>query len=168
VRLLLLWLIPRTDTSIFIGETGAPTRNFGITWSTPPDEIAYGYPYLLAIVPAIPAASAESPSPFSNFSLSSSTSSAKMFVEIRHLTTQFLVQQIDLPNVHRLCTTSNGRGPVYVANDKNVWRLSPVSFMRQIDQLVEAKAFNEAIRLLEQLDSLAADEKARIISQKMF
>jgi hypothetical protein len=82
-------------------------------------------------------------------------------VEIRNIATQALVQRLHLPGAHLICNSSNGRGPVYVASDKSVWRLDPVSFGKQVDQLIESKEFDEAYSLLDQISSLPSDEKVR-------
>ena len=53
---------------------------------------------------------------------------------------------------------------IYSAKHKTIWNLNPISYTRQIEQLVEKKQFQEAITLLSQFDSLPYDEKrARLV-----
>src|SRR5690606_10801177 len=56
----------------------------------------------------------------------------------------------------------------YVANERQVWRLVDVDIKHQLDELVRKSEFDEAISLLQQVDSFAPDEKqAHLLSMKV-
>jgi hypothetical protein len=136
-----------------VGPNGQPTRQYGITWSIPPLQIGYNFPYLIAVFSGQHGAKNRSSA------LLSTASHSKVTVEIRNILTQALVQQFELPHVKCLSNNANGRGPIYIASERSVWRLSSVSFTRQVDQLVEQTNFDEALSLMNQIDSMASDEK---------
>eukprot|EP00158_Paraphelidium_tribonemae_P009488 Partr_v1_DN28880_c1_g1_i1_m33894 putative vacuolar protein sorting 39 homolog (S. cerevisiae) len=148
-------LVLKNNVSVFLGAGGTPSRAYGIPWSQIPSDIAYSYPYLMAIFP-------QSSSTFSSSSynpFTSSTAPAASIVEVRNISTGSLMQQFPFEQAFLLSTGTNGRGPVFVASDERVWRLSPVSASQQVDQLVELGKFDDALDLLDQIDSIALDEK---------
>ncbi|KAI9311094.1 CNH domain-containing protein [Dichotomocladium elegans] len=122
-------LLARDHVSIFLGLDGTPTRKVGIEWSGAPEQMGYSYPYVIAILPK--------------------------HVEVRNIQTLALVQQIELSSARFL----NQGKLVYVASTSQIWRLTPYSFTTQIDQLVSQQQYQEAISLLDQIDSVLVENK---------
>ncbi|ORX99906.1 hypothetical protein K493DRAFT_335529 [Basidiobolus meristosporus CBS 931.73] len=122
-------LVEKDNVSIFIGPDGTPTRKAGISWSAAPEELGYSFPYAIAIL--------------------------SKHVEIRNIGTQRLVQNIELTNPQMM---TQGK-VIYIASSDHVWRLIPLDFMKQIDQLVEVNEFEEALSLLDQIEKILPEEK---------
>lgn len=80
-------------------------------------------------------------------------------VEVRSLMTQSLVQQLDLPQAKFILTTANGRGPIFAASERTIWKLIPRPFQQQVDELLQGQQYVDALALLEQIDSIPHDEK---------
>ncbi|KAK9761456.1 Vacuolar morphogenesis protein 6, variant 2, partial [Basidiobolus ranarum] len=114
-------LVEKDNVSIFISPDGTPTRKAGISWSAAPEELGYSFPYAIAIL--------------------------SKHVEIRNIGTQRLVQNIELMHAQMM---TQGK-VIYIASADHVWRLIPLDFMKQIDQLVESNEFEEALSLLDQI-----------------
>ena len=153
-------LVLKQNVGVFLGAGGVPTRNYAISWSRIPDYIAYSFPYLIALFTS----NAPTQSLLKPFSTSSDTSSStgeqfKAMIEIRNVSTASLIQQIELDKAAFLCSSFDGKGPVYVAAESMLWQLSPVSAGQQVDELVDTDKYDDAIDLLDQMDSLPSDEK---------
>ncbi|CAG8575327.1 2276_t:CDS:2, partial [Funneliformis mosseae] len=123
-------LLVKDNESIIVGLDGKPTRKAEIDWSGTPEEIGYSHPYLIAILPKN--------------------------VEVRNIVTQTLVQTDELPQARLI----NQGKYLYVASHGNAWRFIPLSFERQIDQLVEQNEFEEALSLTRQ--TLIDDKDAKL------
>ncbi|CAI2165267.1 3075_t:CDS:10 [Funneliformis geosporum] len=123
-------LLVKDNESIIVGLDGKPTRKAEIDWSGTPEEIGYSHPYLIAILPKN--------------------------VEVRNIITQTLVQTDELPQARLI----NQGKYLYVASNGNAWRFIPLSFERQIDQLVEQNEFEEALSLTRQ--TLLDDKDAKL------
>ncbi|KAI8335046.1 vacuolar sorting protein 39 domain 2-domain-containing protein [Chlamydoabsidia padenii] len=122
-------LLARDHVSIFLGLDGTPTRKVGIEWSGAPEQMGYSYPYVIAILPK--------------------------HVEVRNIQSLALVQHIEVSNAKYL----NQGKLVYVATNSQIWRLTPFSFSSQLDQLVQKHAYEEAVSLLEQIDTVLVEDK---------
>mmetsp|Transcript_7714 Transcript_7714/g.10647 ORF Transcript_7714/g.10647 Transcript_7714/m.10647 type:complete len:888 (-) Transcript_7714:2-2665(-) len=116
-------LLDRDTTSIFIGFDSKPTRKFGVTWTEPPIVKAYCFPYILGV--------------------------QSKCIEVRTLTaSQTLVQTIHLRQLKCLACKHD---IVYVAALNNVWRLTSVPILNQVDQLIADKEYEEALELASNL-----------------
>lgn len=87
---------------------------------------------------------------------------------MHNLLTLSLVQQLTALDAKKCETNRNGRGNVFLYSSRNVWLLQPLSFMAQIDALVEAGSYGDACLLLERLSSVAPDERRCKLSRIRF
>ncbi|RKO93265.1 vacuolar sorting protein 39 domain 2-domain-containing protein, partial [Blyttiomyces helicus] len=76
-------------------------------------------------------------------------------IEVRSLRTGGVVQTLELPNARIMLI-----GPtLYVASPTSIWRLLPLDFEDQIEQLIAASLYSEAQRLIEELDFPTEEDK---------
>ena len=78
-----------------------------------------------------------------------------------------MVQQLQLPHAKFILTTANGRGPLFAASDRTIWRLIPRHFQRQVEELLHGQQFVDALALLDQIDSIPQDEKVCFMTMMM-
>ncbi|KAJ3294644.1 Vam6/Vps39-like protein [Borealophlyctis nickersoniae] len=76
-------------------------------------------------------------------------------VEVRSLKTGAVVQLIDLPQARFMI----GGPTLYVASPTSIWRLLPLDFEDQIEQLIGATEYIEAQRLIEELEFPTEEDK---------
>ncbi|RPA87138.1 hypothetical protein BJ508DRAFT_321031 [Ascobolus immersus RN42] len=141
-------LLVKDTTAIFIDETGKPaTDKPTAAWPVAPDAIAYSYPYVISL------------------------HAGKQHMEIRNPATQTLIQTIPIPGVTILhvpppgVSLSHAGRLFYVASPTHVYKMGTVDYETQINQLVEAGQLDEAISLLEQLESVLLDSKEERIRE---
>jgi hypothetical protein len=119
----------KDSISILVGVDGKPTRKFGLSWNEPPIAIGYRFPYVLSL--------------------------QSRAVEVRIVTGHTTMYQnipIKIPKENPMkCITD--KSDVYVASANQVWRLSPVPLLTQLDQLVANKEYEEAICLCDSVSS---------------
>ncbi|KAI5799889.1 vacuolar sorting protein 39 domain 2-domain-containing protein [Geopyxis carbonaria] len=134
-------LLLKDSTTLFVDADGKPLPDKPpIPWSTPPDAIAFSYPYLVSL------------------------NAAKHQLEVRNPGTRTLLQKITLPTVNTLHVPPPNVALVhagklfYAASPTQVWRMGSTDYETQIQQLVEAEQLDEAINLLETLESVLLNE----------
>ncbi|KAI8838816.1 CNH domain-containing protein [Chytriomyces cf. hyalinus JEL632] len=124
-------LLTRNNSGVFVNSDGSPLIERDLEWSGPPDSITYSSPYVMALIAGA--------------------------VEVRSLTTGGVVQRIDFPGA--LSMSVGGESLIHIASSNCIWRLLPVSFEDQIEHLIASNQFNEAQRLIEELEFSSEDEK---------
>ncbi|KAI5788211.1 vacuolar sorting protein 39 domain 2-domain-containing protein [Pyronema domesticum] len=133
-------LLVRDSNTLFINTEGKPLDRAPIQWPTPPDAIAYSYPYLISL------------------------NTTKQQIEVRNPTTRTLLQNINLPTVAYLhvpppnVALQHAGKLFFVASPTQVWRMGSTDYETQINDLVEAGQLDEAIRLVETLESVLLKE----------
>ncbi|KAA8895150.1 vacuolar sorting protein 39 domain 2-domain-containing protein [Sphaerosporella brunnea] len=133
-------LLVKDSSTLFINIEGKPLDRPPIQWQTPPDSIAYSYPYLVSI------------------------NSAKQQLEVRNPVTRTLLQTMSLPTVTMLhvpppnVSLTHAGKLFFVASPMQVWRMGSADYETQINELVEADQLDEAIRLIESLESVLLKE----------
>ncbi|KAI9596824.1 hypothetical protein BDF19DRAFT_412394 [Syncephalis fuscata] len=110
--------IIKDNVGIFVDSTGQPTRKGGIHWTTAPEIIKFSFPYIITLV--------------------------NKQLEIRNYKTLTLVQTVSVPMMRYLVADTL----IYGASIDHIWRIQSTPLMDQVDQLVAAKEFDEAISLL--------------------
>lgn len=137
-----------TATAIYIDDTGKPASGkTTVAWPVAPDAIAYSYPYVISL------------------------HAAKQQMEIRNPATQTLIQTIPIPGVTILhvpppgVSLSHAGRLFYVASPTHVYKMGTVDYETQVNQLVDAGQLDEAISLLEQLESVLLDSKEERIRE---
>lgn len=127
-------------STLFINTDGKPLDKQPIPWSTPPDAIAYSYPYLVSL------------------------NLAKHQIEVRNPATRTRLQTISLPAVATLHVPPPNVSLVhagklfFVASPTQVWRMGATDYEVQINELIQAEHLDEAIRLIETLESVLLKE----------
>eukprot|EP00123_Amoebidium_parasiticum_P004684 comp15977_c0_seq1/m.13392 comp15977_c0_seq1/g.13392 ORF comp15977_c0_seq1/g.13392 comp15977_c0_seq1/m.13392 type:complete len:878 (-) comp15977_c0_seq1:252-2885(-) len=125
-------LLSKDNASIFIGYDGKPTRQFVVQWSDIPTSMDIVSGYCVALLPRC--------------------------IEVRTLQTHSVVQTLEMKAVKYIVRAKSTRGsmdilaPAYISVNNNVWMLSPVPLDIQIDYLLEAQEFEEALYLAERLE----------------
>ncbi|KAJ1537205.1 Vam6/Vps39-like protein, partial [Nowakowskiella sp. JEL0078] len=123
-------LLGKDDVSIVLKPDGTLAPKSEITWSGSPSEIVFAPPYLVGLL--------------------------SQSVEVRSIRSKKAVQSIQLPNAKLISV-----GPtILVASPTSIWRLLPLDFEDQIEQLLASCQFTEAQTLIEDLEFPSEDDKA--------
>lgn len=165
-------LVCRESMGVFLDEDGKPTRREGIEWPAAPEEVIFVKPYVFAILPP-----------------SYRQTPAYPLLQVRSAGTLLAVQTLpfpplvenaagntplpsvgNAPSVKLLTPSANGKPPLYVkvtpternALEKDglsIWCLEMKSWGKQIDELVAAGEFQEALALLHSVDEVILEDK---------
>ncbi|CAZ83883.1 unnamed protein product [Tuber melanosporum] len=135
-------LLVKDSTTLFIDSEGAiiPNRR-PVPWPASPDAVAFSYPYLVSL------------------------STTKQHLEVRNPSTYTLLQTVHLNNVSILHVPPPNVSLVhagklfYIGSSSQVWRMTAADYETQIKQLIEGDHLDEAISLLEILESVLLDSK---------
>ncbi|KAF9560733.1 hypothetical protein CPC08DRAFT_636245 [Agrocybe pediades] len=178
-------LIAKDGEGFFIGPDGKPTRPSTIPWSISPEELFFVKPYILSVFPAgtIPTQAQSAILPGLQAQPSSNTTSV---VQIRSLLSMQISQSLSFPfNVAeplaaqnasiRVMTPSSSaqphsQSPIYLlsipldkaaaaAEGSTVWQLDMKPWPEQIDELVLAGKYADALALLDILDPKQLPDK---------
>ncbi|KAH7399112.1 vacuolar sorting protein 39 domain 2-domain-containing protein [Phaeosphaeria sp. MPI-PUGE-AT-0046c] len=139
-------LLAKDVNSLFIDTEGNAIDKRQVPWHSAPDMIAYSYPYMLTLNPP-----------------------SKGSLEVRNPDTLNMLQSISLPNVTflhvpqpNISLAHAGKG-FLVASDRCIWRMGAQSYETQMDELVTATRYDEALSLLNMLeDTLLLDKEDRV------
>jgi len=177
-------LVCRDTMGVFLSEDGKPTRRDGIEWPAIPEEVGFIKPYVFSILPASATTSKQAPS----FPLLQ-VRSASTLVAVQTLpfpplvetqttskgatvppTTKLSQLAGHAPTVRLLTPSTGGKPPLYVIvtptergamerDGCSIWCLEMKSWGKQIDELVEAEEFQEALALLNSIDDVLLEDK---------
>ncbi|KAF8420137.1 hypothetical protein EV426DRAFT_576638 [Tirmania nivea] len=141
-------LLVKDKTTLFIDSKGnALPDKSSIPWPYAPDAIAYSYPYLVSL------------------------HQSQQHLEVRNPATQSLLQTIQLPGVTALHVPPPNVALVhagklfYVCSPTQVWRMGSVDYEAQVQELIKNGHLDEAISILEQLESVLVDGKEEKIRE---
>ena len=141
-------LLVKDKTTLYVNTDGkAIPDKASIPWPHAPDAIAFSYPYLI--------------------SLHQSTQN----LEVRNPATQTLLQTVQLPNVSTLHVPPPNVALVhagklfYVCSPTQVWRMGSVEYEEQVKELIKKGHLDEAISVLEQLESALLESKEEKIRE---
>ncbi|KAI5791610.1 hypothetical protein DFH27DRAFT_602857 [Peziza echinospora] len=141
-------LLVKDTTTLFIDSNGkAIPEKAHIPWPHTPDAIAYSYPYLISL------------------------HNSKQHLEVRNPATQSLLQTIQLAGVSTIHVPSPNAALLhagklfYVCSPTQVWRVGAVDYEDQIKQLIDMEKLDEAISVLEQLESVLLESKEERIKE---
>lgn len=127
---------------VFVNGDGSEFVERDLLWTRPPLQVMYSAPYIIALLGG---------------SRSSSSGIGGWAVEVRSLNTGGIVQTVDVPEG---CQLVFGRQDiVHIASASSVWRLIPFDFEDQIEHLISANNYQEAQRLIEELEFSSDDDK---------
>jgi tetratricopeptide (TPR) repeat protein len=177
-------LVCRDTIGVFLSEEGKPTRRDGIEWPAIPEEVGYIKPYVFSVLPASTSSSKQAPSfpilqvrsastlvpvqtlpfpPLSDYQPSSKAANAPPLTALSQLAG-------NTPIVRLLTASAGGKPPLYITvtpsergamerDGSSIWCLEMKSWGKQIDELVEAEEFQEALALLNSIDDVLLDDK---------
>lgn len=141
-------LLVKDKTVLFVNSAGKPlTDKPPIPWPHAPDAIAYSYPYLVSL------------------------HQSQQHLEVRNPATQSLLQTIQLPAVSTLHVPPPNVALVhagklfYVCSPTQAWRMGSVNYEVQVQELIQNDYLDEAISVLEQLESVLLDGKEEKIRE---
>ncbi|EPQ61498.1 Bgt-2586 [Blumeria graminis f. sp. tritici] len=144
-------LLTRDTSSVFIACDGKAAEKKHIQWHQVPEAIGYSYPYILALQPP-----------------------ANGTLEVRNPETLSLLQSICLPNARQLhfppptvSLAHAGKG-FHVASERCIWRMGSTDYNHQVNELVQSENYDEAISLLNMLESaLLCNKELRLREVKI-
>ncbi|PHH65430.1 hypothetical protein CDD81_2534 [Ophiocordyceps australis] len=144
-------LLAKDINTLFIDDYGKSLDRRQIPWPSAPDSIGYSYPYIVALQPP-----------------------SKGSLEVRNPDTLSLLQTIPLAGAAQLhfppptvSLAHAGKG-FHISSERCVWKMRATEYDAQVEELVEAGRFDEAISLLNMLeDALLKDKKATLREVKM-
>lgn len=183
--------IAKENNGVFVGKDGLPSRTSTIDWPAPPEDVAFVKPYLFAALPpgSVPASQVEGAAAIagnSNFMPSS-------VVEIRSSISLQLSQMLPLPFVPPPATSTTATPPVHIARlltpspssksplfltttptdraaftslGSTVWSFYMKPWEEQVEELVEAESYADALALLDSIDRTLLpdkDNRARVV-----
>ncbi|KAJ7760728.1 hypothetical protein DFH07DRAFT_430267 [Mycena maculata] len=185
-------LILKDNEGIFIGPDAAPSRPASVEWPAPPEDIAFVKPYIFSVLPPgsipppSPKAGAE-PSAQANFTPTT-------VVQIRSSISLLPTQTLSFPFTHpssssstlphapttnatvRLLTPSaSAKSPLFfvttptdrtaaTAEGSTIWQFRMKLWGAQIDELVVAGQYSDALALLDTIDVSALPDKEQRVT----
>ena len=143
-------LLAKDINTHFIDRDGEAIGRRQVPWRSAPQAVGYSYPYLLSL------------------------QEATKGLEIRNPETLKLLQTIELPGSIQMQVPNpsislahQGKG-FLVASERVIWRMQGLGYNAQIDSLVEAGEFDEAVSLLGMIEeTLIEDKDGRLREIKM-
>lgn len=81
---------------------------------------------------------------------------------------------VSAPSIRLLTPSSRGKGPIFVAvtpsergtqerDGSMIWRLDMKSWAKQVDELVDAGEYQEALALLDSIDEILMEDKVSLL-----
>lgn len=141
-------LLAKDINTLFISDDGKPLERRQVPWSTAPESIGYSYPYIVALQPP-----------------------AKGTMEVRNPDTLSLLQTISLPGAAQLhfpppnvSLAHAGKG-FHISSDRCVWKMGATDYDSQINELVEAGKFDEAVSVLNMLEDALLKSKVETLRE---
>ncbi|KAJ1951827.1 Vacuolar morphogenesis protein 6 [Linderina pennispora] len=138
-------LLCHEDVGVFINAAGKLcSREYTepMLFSQPPVGITYTSAYVVAVSQA-PAAEG-----------------TRHNVEVRNIATQALVQTLLLSEEEPLRALNGAGGKqVWAIGQRTVWRLMPAPIEQQVEEVLKAGQYDEALSLVAQADNILEDEK---------
>ncbi|KAJ1769624.1 Vacuolar morphogenesis protein 6 [Coemansia sp. RSA 1813] len=156
-------LLCHKDIGVFINSAGKLCRQEyaePMSFMRAPSGITYTSSYAIAISTD---AGSPSPQPSSTNRPPMSPRDAKFNVEVRNIATQALVQALFLSEEQPL-HVFNGPGgkQVWAIGMNTVWRLIPIPIQQQVEDVLAAGQYDEALSLVAQSDNILESEKEEL------
>ncbi|KAJ1722807.1 Vacuolar morphogenesis protein 6 [Coemansia erecta] len=153
-------LLCHEDIGVFINSAGKLChREYTepIVFARAPTEITYTSSYAIAVSQE-PSGSSSAPA-----SGDSRRPQARFNVEVRNIATQALVQSLHLSEEPPTgIINGSGGKQVWAIGPHTVWRLMPVPIQQQVEEVLSAGQYDEAISLVAQSDSILESEKQEL------
>ncbi|KZT73130.1 hypothetical protein DAEQUDRAFT_722252 [Daedalea quercina L-15889] len=180
-------LIARDNNGLFVGPDAKMTRDAQIDWPAPPEELAFVRPYIFAVMPSgtVPTSQLNGTSTSATSTSQASTSFVPSpVVEIRSAISLSPVQSLPFPlspadeppaatpaqHTVRLLTSLAAKSSLFIittptdratanAQGSSIWQFRMKPWSEQIDELVQAGSYADALALLDILDVAALPDK---------
>ncbi|TDL20794.1 hypothetical protein BD410DRAFT_750406 [Rickenella mellea] len=172
-------LVPKDNSGIFIGPDGKPTRTSSIDWPAPPEDLAFVRPYVFAVMPP---GSVTSPS---TTTTTTTPQPPSPILQIRSSLSLSLSQSIHFPfpppkphpapsvnyTLRLLTPSPAAKSPLFAVSSpiernafasegSTVWLVKMRTWSEQVDELVEAEKYEDALSLLDIIDQATLSDKA--------
>ncbi|KAF7375244.1 Rab guanyl-nucleotide exchange factor [Mycena sanguinolenta] len=186
-------LILKDNQGVFIAPNATPARPTAVEWPAPPEEIAFIKPYIFSVLPpgSIPA---PSPKLGSEATTPAATVTPTTIVQIRSSISLLPTQTLSFPfhdpassssaihspitnaTVRLLTPSASAKSPLFfvttptdraaaTAEGSMIWQFKMKSWNTQIDELVAAGQYSDALALLDTIDVIALPDKERRSTQ---
>lgn len=139
-------LLAKDINTLFINDDGKALERRQVPWGTAPESIGYSYPYIVALQPP-----------------------AKGTMEVRNPDTLSLLQTVSLPGAAQIhfppptvSLAHAGKG-FHISSDRCVWKMGATDYDSQINELVEAGRFDEAVSVLNMLEDALLKSKVETL-----
>ncbi|KAJ7800623.1 vacuolar sorting protein 39 domain 1-domain-containing protein [Mycena olivaceomarginata] len=163
-------LILKDNAGIFIGSDAKPTRTASVEWLAPPGEIAFLKPYIFSILPAaVPTAVIEVRSsisllpiqtlalPFNHAASISTSSSTVPHPQSGNATIQLLMPSASSNSL--FLVTAPIHSTAAMAEGSTIWQMRMKPWNAQINGLVDAGHYHDALALLNKLGADTVPDK---------
>ncbi|KAJ7650763.1 hypothetical protein FB45DRAFT_25587 [Roridomyces roridus] len=180
-------LILKDNEGIFIGPDAGPARPTSVEWPAPPEEIAFVKPYIFSVLP--PGSITSPPQkPEPSASIPQTPLIPTTVVQIRSSISLLPTQTLSFPFNHpstpptanatvRLLTPSpSSKSSLFLlttptdrtaaaAEGSTLWQFRMKSWDAQIDELVAAGQYSDALALLDTIDASALPDKEQRVTK---
>ncbi|KAJ2384734.1 Vacuolar morphogenesis protein 6, partial [Coemansia sp. RSA 2559] len=154
-------LLCHKDIGVFINSAGKLCRQEyaePMSFMRAPSAITYTSSYAIAI-----SSDAGLPSPQPSSASLSPSPHSKFNVEVRNIATQALVQSLFLAEEQPLHVFNGSGGKqVWAIGLNTVWRLIPIPIQQQVEDVLVAAQYDEALSLVAQSDNILESEKEEL------
>ncbi|TFY59088.1 hypothetical protein EVJ58_g6005 [Rhodofomes roseus] len=179
-------LIARDNIGLFLGSDAKVTRDTHVDWPAPPEELAFIRPYIFAVMPSgtVPTSRLDGSSTSTSTSQASTSFVPSPVVEIRSSISLSPVQSLPFPpppaddvssatpmqHSVRLLTSLPAKSSLFLvttptdraaatAQGSSIWQFRMKPWHEQVDELVEAGSYADALALLDLLDAASLPDK---------
>lgn len=138
-------LLAKDINTMFINDEGKLLEKRQVPWQVAPESIGYSYPYLLALQPP-----------------------GKGGLEVRNPDTLSLLQTISLPGATQLHFPSPAPSlpkGFHISSDRCVWKMNTTDYGEQVNELMAAARYDEAISILNMLEDALLKDKAEMLRE---
>ncbi|KAJ7052608.1 hypothetical protein C8F01DRAFT_1170573 [Mycena amicta] len=174
-------LILKDNEGIFVGPDGSPARPASMEWPAPPEETAYVKPYVFSVLPP---GSIASQSPGEPSSTGPSAPQPTTVLQIRSSISLQPTQTLSFPfnqpssntgptinsSIRILTPSPSAKSPLFLvttptdktvaaAEGSTIWQFNLKPWGAQIDELVAAGQYSDALALLETIDAATLPDK---------
>lgn len=141
-------LLAKDINTLFVDDEGKALDRKQIPWQSAPESIGYSYPYILALL-----------------------APSKGSLEVRNPRSLSLLQTVSLPGAASIyfppptvSLAHAGKG-FHISSDRCVWKMGATDYDSQVDELVAAGHYDEAISILGMLEDALLRNKTETLRE---
>ncbi|KAF8150879.1 hypothetical protein B0H34DRAFT_155040 [Crassisporium funariophilum] len=177
-------LIAKDGEGLFIGADGRTSRPATIEWPAPPEEIAFVKPYIFSVLPAGTVSTQPVENSPTTVAQAQSSFNSTAVVQIRSSLSLQTSQTIPFPfnaseptvlqnaTIRLLTSSASAKSPLYLlttptdkaaalSEGSSIWSFSMRPWSEQLDELVLAGQYSDALDLLETIDEGLLSDKGQ-------